>query len=457
MRLRTKADGLAAAKRAISEYKHQAKLLGAERSTIEADEASVTAELAQTWAELASELLVAVDAHTLQRLAGAIDWPQLANRRGQLEAQRSRWAIRLKEVEADPNFTNRATLLEPKRGTIDADIITTDNLVFKACEQLAAFEVESFTWLSNRELSKETWGGFDSFMHAVTMGGFREARMQKKCCVELGYDDWAALKGAYDGFEAQKVKLQGRLKQLSDYRKQVEALAQEQQRLYAWVYDFEAQLLVVLRSELAAHLEGRDPEALRQIIQGPPQVLLAKAHALAKKKEYFVEMRGYLSKEVDDRNGRVKAINSVRSKWSKRPSDRLVGDKSKWLIALPKMKRDATKKRLRWTRSMHESIYDYNDYDDYNMYMGYGSFLAYDAFAHGYRDRVPYEGFSRGVLSELDTYRDEAGQEKADYAFFKGADGEGAAAAAQHDRDEAAAEAAAAATLDEMDVMSEDS
>lgn len=455
MRLRTKADGLRVAKDAITEYKHQAKTLNAEASSLKTDEDAVKAEVERTWQEVGAALLPAADPATLQQISADVGWPQLALRRAQLEGQRSKWAQRLQEVDADPRFRTRGTLLEPVNGSIAQQGAKTAGLIVQVDKELAEFEIEPFVWLTTRDLQKETWGGFDGFMHSVTFGNFREARMQKKCCTELGHENWEALQTVYSGLEARKAKLTLRTQELVTYRKQVVALADEQARLHAWVYNFEGQLLTVLRSELAAHLQSRDPADLRQRVEGEAKLLLAKVHALGKKADYFTDMQGYLAKEVQDREKRVGAISAVRGKWAKRPSERLTGDKSKWLVALPQMKREATKKRVRWTRSMHEAVYEYDDYDDYGVYMGYGTFLAYDAFAHAYEDRVPYEGFSRGVLSELDGHREQNGQDGADYGFFKGAERDDAAAAAQSAQDDNEQEALAAASLDETDVMSE--
>ncbi|PCJ56590.1 MAG: hypothetical protein COA73_11895, partial [Candidatus Hydrogenedentota bacterium] len=46
-------------------------------------------------------------------------------------------------------------------------------------------------------------------------------------------------------------------------------------------------------------------------------------------------------------------------------------------------------------------------------------FLAYDAFSYRADERMPYEGYSRTIISDLDGFRNEHDQDSADYGIFK--------------------------------------
>ncbi len=131
-------------------------------------------------------------------------------------------------------------------------------------------------------------------------------------------------------------------------------------------------------------------------------------------------MDSFLAGEVQDRSKQLHSIQRVHSKWVHKPWAPLGGDKSKWLVKLPAMKRQSTSKRLRWMRSMHRNIVDFDDWDDYEDFIEEDDdFLPFDAFGFYGDERMPYEGFCQAVIDEIADYREECGQEKADYGFFK--------------------------------------
>ncbi len=69
---------------------------------------------------------------------------------------------------------------------------------------------------------------------------------------------------------------------------------------------------------------------------------------------------------------------------------------------------------------MHRNIVDFDDWDDYEDFLEEDDdFLPFDAFGFYGDERMPYEGFCQAVIDEIADYREECGQEKADYGFFK--------------------------------------
>jgi hypothetical protein len=203
----------------------------------------------------------------------------------------------------------------------------------------------------------------------------------------------------------------------------VVALLEEHGNLYGWVNNFEAQLAQELRTELGNALFQQDLRSVHMRIRPQARPAIARAHALQKKVEYLGDLNGFVQGQVSDRNQRIQAIGKTRVSWAMKPWQALGGDKSKWLLALPALKRNSTNKQLSWTRRMHRNIFDYDAYDDYDYYLSsVDDFLPYDAFAWSSREPMPYEGFSRGVVREIAHHRAEHQQDRADYSAFRSAD-----------------------------------
>lgn len=75
------------------------------------------------------------------------------------------------------------------------------------------------------------------------------------------------------------------------------------------------------------------------------------------------------------------------------------------------MKHLGTNKRIGWSRSMRSNLCGYSDYSYYgNHYhhscMHGSAFLAFDLFNHRPEFRMPYEGFSSSVISEIGDFRE---------------------------------------------------
>ncbi|MBL8743337.1 MAG: hypothetical protein JNK04_19635 [Myxococcales bacterium] len=177
---------------------------------------------------------------------------------------------------------------------------------------------------------------------------------------------------------------------------------------------------------------------------------MAKAHALQKKLDYLSNLLQFLEREASDREERMRAIQQTRTTWAMKPWEPVRSDKSKWLVGLPAAKRASTHKQVRFSRQMHRNIVDYDDYDDYDYYLGHSSaFLAYDAFAYGCDDPMPYEGFSRGVCPEIARHRAYYHQTRCDNSHFRELDRQ--AAREERERERAAERAEREAERAERD------
>ncbi|MEM9188356.1 MAG: hypothetical protein AAGF12_04235 [Myxococcota bacterium] len=419
--MRTKAEGAQAAQSAMQDYQHQINELQAELDAIGNDRQKAEAELQTALGEVGAVILPSSDAATIAAAVQATGLQQLPGRRAEFEQQRPGWTARLQAIESDGNFIQRGRLLHPENGTIVVEQAQCRKLVAQLNEYLQRFQIEPFLWLQNRELQKETSpGAFSSFLRTITFGAAREEKAKQRCCAELGFPSWEELSKAYEHAVGQHRQAETRIQQLDAHRAAVLKMVTEHGQLYQWVHHFEDQLLQVLRQEIGQLLVDQDLKAVHRAVPSAARKSAAKCHGLKKKIQYFQDLQHFLNNEIMDRRNRIASIDKVRQQWLLKPYAYLSGDKTKWLVTVPALKRKSAHKRRRWVRDMHEAIDDYDDWDWYDYYLWHDNdFLSYDAFAYRYQDSVPYEGFSRKVLGELEEYRVSHHQVKPDYSTFK--------------------------------------
>ncbi len=457
----TKQQGVEAANYALGSYTQQVAELEAEKQTVDATAEVARSSYHEALKRAAAAILPSATPEDLASAARETGGSHLVHRRAEYEQNRDAWAQRLAAIEADPNFVNRDAMLSP-HGTIVTERNQCAQNIAQYQAHLGKFSIEPFQWLQNREVQRQLGkGAFSSFMDTVTLGGHREKKARKQCVAALGYPDWDQLIGDYNNTHAHAGQLQERINQLDAFTEQLNALIAEHSELYQWVHNFEHRLAEGLRDELADHMSKSNLRQIHRHVRPGARKLVAIAFAMASKGGYLLGMKNYLDGQIADRNRRMGSISNVRSKWAVKPHDRLHGDKHKWLVALPDMKRDGTQKRARLLRRMHRNVCDYDDWDDFDYYLYHDDhFFPYDAFGYGADEPMPYEGFSREVLPELDQHRASHGQEKADYSAFReldkqggGSDREAHADEQQQQQQDTAEAAAAAAAIGAVDAM----
>lgn len=421
----TKGNGVQAADSAIASYRAQMAELESEGHAIASDGQVIQSQLADALAQAAAIVLPDAAPATLARAAQELSIGWLVSRRHELEQLRSQWLARLAAIEADPQFVQRESMLHPTHGALARERQQCETLIAQLEAHLARFRTETFQWLQARKLQRQMGQGkgFAGFWDAVTFGGLREDKAKQRCAAELGYPGYAELEHDYEASEVRLRQVHERIGQLDAQRQRLLGLLEEHGELYGWAHDFEARVCQTLRAELAADLGRQDLRTVHMRIRSGARPSVARAHALQKKSQYLGNLAGFVQREAADRNRRIEAIGKTRLTWSLKPWERLTGDKSKWLLALPAAKKESTHKQTRWVRRMHHNIVDYEYYDDYDHYLDtVDDFVAYDAFAWAAEEPMPYEGFSRGVVDELDRHRREHDREKADYSAFRAAD-----------------------------------
>ena len=396
-----KGDAAKVAVRTIASYRSQVSELEEEHEALLKDRESVLTELGQVRKELSEALLPSARPEVLERVVAETGATFLPEQRGVFEAHRAECAEKLQEILAQEDFQQRGQLL----GSLVTDLREARDQHERLMLQLAPFdENKHCRWILNR-MDNPKQGAFSSFWRAITFAETREQAARNKAAAQLGYSDWAHLKADYDRCQADTMEAHARLEYVELRHTSLTTMIKEHDDYQAWVNNFEERLAQELRFQLTTFLESLDVAQLYRGVRPSLQHLTARMHGLAHKALYLSQLSQALEVDIADRSKRGRQVDSARVLWERKPWDQ-VGDKTKWLVALPAMKQESTTKKVRWTRSVRRNVVAYSDWDDYQIYHDQNpGFLPYDAFAWGSDDPMPYEGFTRQVFRDLDQHR----------------------------------------------------
>ncbi|MDJ0835705.1 MAG: hypothetical protein QNK37_04265 [Acidobacteriota bacterium] len=413
----TKADGIRMADSAMHSYQLQADDLLAERRQLHHKHDQAKVELKRSLEHLAAGLVSEPDPEEVKRAAQETGALHLPERLRLLHRQHKEYTERMAEIDASEDYLQRDNLIHPKTGQLTNEVHEAENLYNGLRHQKERYEFDQFIWLYDRDYHlSAAQTGFKKFWRVMTLADFREKRAMEAVRDRLEKDDFSELVRDYESLVEKCDFLSGELIKARKRYQAVIDLVEERNSLGGWLDGYQDVSLEALRSDLAEFLKDADFEAIHHTVRKAGRILVARCQALAKKVQYYLDMVGWLDNEIRDRCDRIESINRVRKKWSVKPYGMLRGDKTKWLVTLPDMKAAGTAKRVRWVRTMGSNIHNYNEYHHYNAFMTAGlSFVAYDAFARAADERMPYEGFSRTVIDELDQYRIAHNMEAPDY------------------------------------------
>jgi len=423
--MRTKGEGAEAAARAVSEYQNQSQLLQEEADATAEEIRTLRNEYKHTLEQFALEILPDADPHRVQQVAQMAQKIELMQQRDQWGRRLPEFQRRIDEIGRTTDYVNREYLLDPQSGELELGLTQARNRLSDARSRNNPYLEDDFQWVIQRENQKaEGTSMLQGFLRAITFAETREQRAKQKLVERFGVRDWSALFQAYQQSVNEVSVASGLVQQLESRREALENLIAEHDDLFQWIHHFEQRLTVEIQSILIDTLPRIDPTAFRAIA-GPHAVTASKLHALQAKMKYLGQLEDYLATEARDRQDRAIKIERVRRLWERKPWDRLTGDKTKWLVTVPEMKKTSTEKRLRWSRKMRRGIADYDDYDRYDYYYAYyeeqddSYLLPYDVFAYSYEERMPYEGFTGEVIDDIQDHREYHDLEKADYSDFK--------------------------------------
>ncbi|MDF1664725.1 MAG: hypothetical protein P1V97_23400 [Planctomycetota bacterium] len=418
----TKGDGVRMADGAIRAYKDQARDLSTEFDELDDSYANVKGELDQAIENIAVGLLPICNAELFQQVIQETGALQLTNLWEELQQGREERKVRNQDILASEDYQRREMLIHPTTGEYTVKIVEHKEFCDSLNSSLKRYDFKNFRYCYKNKLHRpKEHGMFGGFWRFVTMAESREKSAIEATLKRLRV---SSLDEAFRTYEADQKSMKFHKKELKDWKAKSEGvsnLIEERDENDRWLKNFSNEARAEMRKNLQWHLRRADLESIHKTIRAAGKILVATAHALAKKLEYIENMKNELRNEIRDREKRVDSIERVKRKWQGKPWAPLYGDKSKWLVKVPKIKKGSTRKRIRWVGTMRRNIHGYHRYDKYSHYMdGPQAFLAYDAFSYGAEERMPYEGFTRGVITEMDDWRQSNGQEKADFSYFKG-------------------------------------
>jgi hypothetical protein len=427
MSITNKGAGAKAAEQAIESYRRQRDDMVAERDEIGNALRSLRTELVTVKEELASLLFPNASVDHLANLDACLVGLGLAAKRSRKEGERPVFAARLARVEASPDYAQREALLSDYNGELGHGLFSLRAQCEELSERRDAMDAcSTFTFALNRHLERaEGLSTFQSFWRAVTFSSTRENSARKNSCEKFGYTDWDTMLADYDSlYETLAVQVP-KLSETEERRRRLDELVLEQQQMHGWVHDFESKLAEHLRQVFIDHSDDLGLDKICGRLKGKAAYLVAKLDAIRAKVAYLQSLDCYLEAEAMDRSARVSKLSRVKSRWAAKSWDRLRSDKTKWLVTVPAIKAESSEKCCRWSRRVRQNLEDYQDYESYGAYLaGVPGMLAYDAFAYGSTESMPYEGFTRAAIPALDRYRRDKNQAKPDYAPFKKIDKE---------------------------------
>ena len=416
----TKRHGMQMADGAINSYSDQIAEFKTELQEIARNRGSIAAELEQSLENLAIGLLPDCSTETVRAAAADCGALHLEEALENLTIQRDDASARITEIEADQRFIDREMLTHPTTGDYSVRINEHQGYVDGLQESLRPYDFREFHWLRSRGVHTDRdFGTFDRFWRAITFSNAREQKAVEVAMNKLQISDIREGVEEYDSISENLSEHQTEVDRWTGLRDEVFSLVDEHTERTNFVTNFEDAATESLRGELSEHLKYCNMKLIHDQVRPQARMMTSKCDALTEKLKYMDNMSLFLRNEISDREKRIHSIDRVRHKWSRKPYGPLYGDKSKWLVTVPEMKRQSTRKRSRWIRTMNHNIYHYDHYDRYDALMCASiGFLAYDAFAYRAEERMPYEGFTRTVIDDLDEFRVENDMEKADYAGF---------------------------------------
>jgi len=204
------------------------------------------------------------------------------------------------------------------------------------------FDFKDFKWLYSRDYHKTSdadRGGFQKFLRAITFTNQREKRAEEETLRILNEPSFASCVERFEKIQSALERAQSEVQEWKDKKSHILEMAEERDHLKNWVENYQTECIKALRAQLVDHLEVCDLESLRDNVRPSAKVLIAKLHAISKKSEYIEDLQRYIDKEILDRETRVRSIDSVQRKWRRKPYGLLRGNKTRWLVDLPEMKR----------------------------------------------------------------------------------------------------------------------
>lgn len=416
-----KTQAIEEAKAAIRNYSKQKNDLMDEAAEMRQACVKLEHEREETFAELAQNMISKLDNEQIERVCAELGSTELQGMIHKAHYQLEQNQRRVSEIDADQEYAHRGRLLHPQSGPYIQERNQHQEKLTHIKKATRKYEFKEFYWLYGKGFHKpKPPSGFKRFMRTIVLSGLREKRAMVKVSQRLGSDDFSALVTNYVQLAEEQESLESKLYASEEKIQYILNLIKEKQELEQHIANHDEETLILLRESLTHTLNQANLAHVHSRIRPAARILIARAHATQKKIAYLEKIHEYLQAEATDRDARTRSIQSVLRKWQPKPYG-LKARKTKWLVDVPKMKHEGTQKRLQHVRAIRHNIVAFRDFRAFSVLMHEmgEAMLAYDAFGMAAGSRMPYEGFSRSILNELDMYRETFRQKNPDYRSYR--------------------------------------
>ncbi|MGI0117679.1 hypothetical protein [Zooshikella sp. RANM57] len=357
---------------AINCYKEQIQTLEQERNEAKASINVIENQQQQVLERLASLLVTGIEKQHIDYLChlGFVHVPDLLQTQKEKQQKALHFIEKCNAENFDDFFSKK---LHPQYGQLTQSINESMTILGNLLEQLKKYPVKDITLIkeaqhSDKPLLTKLW-------HLLSCKGFR-AHSALKYIGQQTHQPPDQVLNTYQQLQTQQLELR---KLIANAEIEANQLHRKKQHLDDCQYftkHYQTTVTQVIRQDIENNLKITPVDKLQAVLPANCKLYISQLHALTQKLKYLNNLEDGLEAEIDDRQQRVAKISSVQRKWRRTRKFYLSGDKSNWLVNVPKMKLQSTQQYSGKCRSVRSSLVEYNDYQ------GYGDHL-YSAIAEG--------------------------------------------------------------------------
>ncbi|MFN3200714.1 MAG: hypothetical protein ACE366_20110 [Bradymonadia bacterium] len=400
--LRTKGDGVRAARDAISMYDSQRLAFEQLKPALRTAISGLRDRRGALVDALVDALVPDDNPETLTRLgAAAPDFNIAAARKTAMDTRTGHERLR-QRLDRDQRFQRRDQRLNSEL----PQALAQGEARVSECEAVVGefLEVPGFEQLYESGFHTQERGhtGLQSFWRMITLAPVREKRLAAQVCEALGHADFEKCAAAHDAASGALAQAQAEVEAIKAQRAELEEQITAYTAAGEWLARWPAQISEAIKAGFTDYVHTQ-PKSLVGVHNALPpglRLMVAQLLGLGAIDGYLNDLVTFCSDQVKDRNKRVNALERVIPKWSRRPGNHLVGDKTKWLIDVPAMKSASTKKQVKWIEDLQAGLTGFDDWPavSHALTIEGDEVPWYEILNAGSPIRLPYDGFVEAAL-----------------------------------------------------------
>ncbi|MBU2706997.1 hypothetical protein KCM76_13465 [Zooshikella marina] len=357
----TTKQGIHDSEYAINCYQEQIKTLEQERNEAEGSISVIEHQQQQVLQRLSTLLVEGIEKQHVEFLCqiGFIHIPDVLT----AQEEKRKKALCFIEKCNSENFEDFfSKKLHPQYGELTQSINESMTILGDLLEQLKNYAADDIKLIkevqqTNNSLLTKLW-------HLFSFKSIRANSALKRIGQQTGQPSGQVL-NTYQQLQTQQLELR---KLITNAEIEANQSHRKKQLLDDYRYftkNFREAVTQVVRKDIETNLQITPVDQLQSTLPVNCKLYVSQLHALAQKLKYLNNLVAGLKAEIDDRQKRVTKISSVQRKWRRTRKLYLSGDKSNWLVNVPKMKMQSTHKYTSKCHSVRYSLVEYNDYQSY--------------------------------------------------------------------------------------------